>query len=393
MPNVTVVGATGAIVTVPFTGSANYALAQHLAALINTAAPASLYAGGTGTLNATNAPATPSGSGVTEEVTSIGGALSVAPGTNFLTDNAAGAVTVQGTPFLNVLAGTGGLTFFGASAGNGSIAVGGGDNVISLPNGSQYYAALGTGSDTVFAGGNGTVDASAGGGSNLIFVSPIANTHNVVYSAGTRDTIIAGAGHATIGESGSGATIYLGSGSAVVADGGTADTVIGGPGTGVATLFGGSGEMVWGDGKTLDFIAGVNNASTVAGGVADTVFGAAGSDVTYLSGPTGATLSAGAGNETLNAAGSTQNDMLVGGSGTTTFTVGTGADTVAFFDGRAGGTDIVSGFTSKDTLLDSGYGAAAPTVSASGGNTMVTLGDGTKVTLTDFSGNNFLKSV
>jgi hypothetical protein len=392
MPNVTVVGASGAIVTVPFTGSANYALAQHLAALINTAAPASLYAGGTGTLNATNAPATPSGGGLNEEVTTVGGALSTAIGTNFLTDGAAGAVTVQGTPFLNVLAGTGGLTFFGASDGNASIAVGGGDNLIALPTGSEYYVALGAGSDTVIAAGDGEVDGSAGGGANLFFVSPRAGTHNEVFSAGTADTIVAGAGQATIGESGRDATIYLGSGSAVVADGGTADTVIGGPGAGLATLFGGSGEMVWGNAKTLTFIAGVNAAETVAGGVADTIFGSAGSDVTYLSGPTGATLSAGTGNETLNAAGSTQADELVGGSGAATFTLGTGADTVAFFNGKAGGTDVVSGFTSKDILVDSGY-SAAPTVTAAGSNTMVTLGDGTKVTLMNFSGSSFLKSV
>ena len=392
MPNVTVVGASGAIVTVPFTGSANYVLASQLAAIINGAASPSVVPGGSGNLNATNYPTVPTGGGLTEEVVSVSGAVVPASsGTNFLTDIAAGAVTVAGSPFLNVIAGTGGLTFLGAASGNTSIAAGGGTNLIQLPNGSSYFVALGSGTDTVDANGTGTVDASGGGGPNLIFTSQYSNNQNVVFSAGTGDTIVAGAGATTIGESGSNATIFLGTGPDLVALGGSGDTVSGATVAGAQTVFGGANSVIFGNANTLTFVAGAGDADTISGGVKDTIFGSTGSNVSWEGGSTAATLSAGAGNETLNGSNSTQADVYIGSSGATTISLGSGADTLQFFNGKAGGTDFVTGFTSNDTLSDIGYGGAAPTVTTSGGSTVVSLSDGTKITLSNFTSSSFIK--
>jgi hypothetical protein len=325
MPNVTVVGASGAIVTVPFTGSANYALAQQLAAIINAAAPFSIT-GGTGNLNATNYPTTPTGGGLTEEVITVSGAVTTGAGVNFLTDAAAGAVTVQGSPFVNMLAGTGGLTFYGASSGNTNIAAGGGNNLISLPNGSSYHVAMGPGSDTVYADGNGVVDASGGGGANLIFSSPSAANSNLIFSAGTGDTIIAGAGATTIGDNN---TI---SGSAVS---GTS-----------ATIFGGSNDLILGQAESITYIASVGGAASISGGGNDAIVGAVDSSLT------------------LN---------------------GMGADTIEFFKGPTAGTAVITGFTSIDGLDAFGYGGSAA-VTVTGGSTVVTLTDGTKITLSGFTG-------
>jgi serralysin len=390
MPNVTVVGASGAIVTVPFTGSANYALAQQLANIINAASTIGITGtgGGSGLLNAFNSGTAPTAGGVIEEVITVGGTVTTPAGTNFLTNASTGAVTVQASPFLNVISGTGGLTFFGAAGGLSSIAAGGGSNYIALPDGSSYYVAIGGGPNTVDAIGSGTVDASAGS-KNTIFVSQFAGTSNAVFSAGTGDTIVAGAGVATIGETGSGATIFLGTGQDLVADGGTNDTIVGGTVASAQTIFGGAGEVVFGNADTLTFVAGVNTASTIVGGTKDTIFGSSGSSVTWIAGTSNATLVAGAGNETLNASGSTQSDFIQGGSGATTISLGSGADTLAFFDGKAGGTDVVSGFTSSDTLADIGYGGASPTVTTSGGSTIISLSDGTKITLSNFTSSTF----
>ncbi|GAN77503.1 beta strand repeat-containing protein [Acidisphaera rubrifaciens] len=382
MPNVTVYGASGTIVTVPFTGSANYALAQQLAGIINTAF-------NNGNLSATNAPTVPVG-GITEQLTSVGGAFSPPVGTNFFTDSAAAPVTLTGAAFMNVIAGTGGLTFNGA-VGNASIAAGGGNNYINMPTGSSYDIALGGGNDTVIANGSGSIDAGAG--TNVISISGSAGTSNILFSDGTGDTITAGAGAATVGETGTKSTIFMGTTSGLYADGGSGDTIVGSNAYVNQTVYGNGGDVVFGGNNTLTFVGGVGG-STIVGGVKDTLFGVSGGDINYYSSTSSATLVAGAGSETLNAGGGTQGDMLIGGAGSTTMFAGTGADSLAFFNGTSGGTDLVNGFNSQDQIDLVNYGGAAPTVMAAGGSTTINLSDGTKITLSGFTSSNtsYIKS-
>lgn len=382
MPNVTVYGASGTIVTVPFTGSANYALAQQLAGIINTAFT-------NGNLSAADAPTVPVG-GITEQLTSVSGAYSPPVGTNFFTDYAAGAVTLNGAAFMNVLAGTGGLTFNGA-VGNASIAAGGGNNFINMPSGSSYDIALGGGNDTVIANGSGSIDAGAG--ANVISISGSAGTSNVLFSDGTGDTITAGAGAATVGETGTKSTIFMGTTSGVYADGGTNDTIVGSNAYVNQTVYGNGGDVVFGGNNTLTFVGGVGG-STIVGGIKDTIFGVSGGDVSYFNSTSSATLVAGAGSETLNAGGGTQGDMLIGGAGSTTMFAGTGADSLAFFNGTSGGTDLVNGFNGQDQIDLVNYAGATPTITAGGGSTTINLSDGTKITLSGFtsSSTNYIKS-
>lgn len=382
MPNVTVYGASGTIVTVPFTGSANYALAQQLAGIINTAFT-------NGNLSAANAPTAPMG-GITEQLTSVSGAYSPPVGTNFFTDYAAGAVTLNGAAFMNVIAGTGGLTFNGA-VGNASIAAGGGDNSIMMPTGSSYDIALGGGNDTVLANGSGSIDAGAG--TNVIGVSGSPGTSNVVFSDGTGDTIAAGAGVATVGETGTKSTIFMGTTSGLYVDGGTNNTIVGSSAYTNQTVFGGGNDVIFGGNNTLTFVGGTGS-STIVGGIKDTIFGSSGSDISYFSSTSSATLVAGAGSETLNAGGGTQGDMLIGGSGSTTMFAGMGADSLAFFNGSAGGTDLVNGFSNEDQIDLVNYSGATPTVTSAGGSTTINLSDGTKITLSGFTSTNtnYIKS-
>jgi hypothetical protein len=405
--NVTVVGASSQIVDIPvligyFGAWANYQLIEQLAATIDAGASPTVVAGGSGNLDATTAPTTPSDGGLTEEVVSTSGAFTTSAGTDFLTDYATGAVTITGSPFLNVIAGTGGLTFYGASSGNVTVAVGGGNNLIALSAGSTYDVALpgsgpevfestilyGTsdgafGQDTVFAAGSGTVDAGTGG-KGLFFVGQYAGTQNLLEANGAQDTIVAGAGAVTIA-GGYTDTIYLGTGSDIVTNAQLLSEIVGGTVAATQTLFGVGDSTVFGNADTIIFIAspgdGPSLASTITGGVRDTIFGADSANLTFTGGSTQTLLVAGAGNETLNGASSSAPEYFIAGTGNATLNLGSGMDTVAVLNGQAGGTDVITGFTSVDTLAISGYGTATPTVTASGGNTVFALSDGTRITL------------
>ncbi len=129
-------------------------------------------------------------------------------------------------------------------------------------------------------------------------------------------------------------------------------------------------------------------------------------------------LVAGAGNETINAAGSTGyntffagsgNSSLIGGSGSdalgetdlpsalsaffeanlfeasggsTTMVGGAGVNDFQFTSGYAGGSDLIQNWNSNDQLQFFGYGGN-PIVSqaVSGGSTLITLTDGTRITI------------
>ena len=120
-------------------------------------------------------------------------------------------------------------------------------------------------------------------------------------------------------------------------------------------------------------------------------------------GSSGVTYTAGSGNETLNAAGSSSdnqifagngNDSLVGGSGNDRLTAGTGSATMSggsgfsvfvFLNGQAGGNDVITDFNSNDLLLLGGYGISAGTnainsATVGGGSTTIALPDNTRIT-------------
>jgi Ca2+-binding RTX toxin-like protein len=153
----------------------------------------------------------------------------------------------------------------------------------------------------------------------------------------------------------------------------------------------------------VEFIQGSGQA-TVTG--AATVAGSAGGVIDYV-GSTGAlTYYAQAGAETVNASGSstnnvmwaggaagdhdvmiggTGNDQLIAGPGANTLTGGGGADLFTFINGNAGGADVITDFSAGGTVNLIGYGAAAAAAAqqsavVSGGNTVITLSDNTQIT-------------
>jgi len=104
------------------------------------------------------------------------------------------------------------------------------------------------------------------------------------------------------------------------------------------------------------------------------------------------TINAGRGNETLNFSNNAGNDTIYGwtgsGGGTNAVTASKGVDSFWFTNQAALSTtnDIISGFTANDALILAGYGTSyTPAVSTTGGNTTLSLSDGTRITVLNYT--------
>ncbi len=282
-----------------------------------------------------------------------------------------------------LVAGSGGETLDGGVAGSGDVFYG-------AASGSTIFQG-GAGHDTMIGGGgNSTVVSGAGG--SVIF---LGSGGNLVQSNGA-DTIIGTSGRDTISAGGSSVRLFAGSGSTDFNGGAARSTVIGG--AGAVTVSGGAGGGAFygsaAGGNLLQ--SGTGNAFLVAGGNGDRLVATGGaSDI----------LLAASGNETLNASGSTASDLLYGGSGADAISLGAGRDTLLagsgsaavtvgsgsamldFVAGHDGGAMTVTGFKAgTDHVALFGYdsGEAASVLQnavVSGGNTALTLSDGTHITL------------
>ncbi len=451
MPNVTVLGSNGGggneIWSLPYTASSNFVLAQSLADQISAG-----IIGGSLTSVQFSGSVPPVS---TPSVLDIGGPSPVAvPGADVtlssnyvgVVDNSSTAVTINGAAkALTVIGGEGGMTFnSGAGAngvGHGFVIAGGGDNVFNINaasvTGGGYTLDAGSGNNTITAAsGNNTI--LGGSGSNYLDVS--GDSNNYIGLRGN-DTMVggSGSGHDTVGVGLSDTNSKLiafgqgWSGQLLFADtatvSGGADTIVGGGGS--VTVWGGMHkDVVFGGTAGNNWIqAGTDPTSSVTGGgQGDRLF--AGVDG-------GGVIQAGSGNETLVGAGrfGTPSGGSIAGTsffassitGGANIFAGSGADTISagvgqeIFNGNAAGASdffifnhavtsasqhntggptnvTINDFTvGKDTVALVSYGYAtnaqvASDVTQSGGNSFLTLTDGTKIEFTHVSSltaNNF----
>jgi Ca2+-binding RTX toxin-like protein len=394
MAQLTVLGAHGETITLQFTSSANAALAQQIANQITSGVENGSIVPFefTGNPVVPPAPAGESGEFVQEKP-----GLAVLPSdyTAVVVNTHNATVFGGGAPDESVLSGNGGLTFFTGS-GSGFIGAGGGKNLIIEPTagGGNWLITTGNGKDTILAlSGSNTI--SAGSGNNQIF---LGSGNNIVNSAGNDTISITGGGADTIEASGHHKNVVFGGfGLLTFVGGAGASTVLGQSGS--ETVFGGSGGGV--------FVGGSAGHNVIFGGTgADSIVGGGDGDQLYAGGSKGDVLRAGAGNETLSGtlssgkdklyAGSgsdsliagTGSSTLYGGTGSATLTGGAGKDIFAFVKGQAGGTDVVQNFNlGSDKVAVQAYGPhavqdALNTQQQSGGATIITLPDGTKITFT-----------
>lgn len=386
MQHVTVLGAQSQIIEIPFTESANIALARKLAGSISAAVKTHILTAYS-SLNGPP-PTLPPGTRAEFVVQSAAPTL-LSPGYDaVVVDFPNSFVLGSGDNGESVLSGTGGLTFL-APAGSGTVVAGGGTNSIVITPGSTgpWLISTGSGDDIINASGIGNDTIQPGGGHNQVLLG--AGNDFVVLSG--FDTVSAGAGSTTIDAShahsadvqgGTGKLLFIG-------------------GEGAATVFGGAGSLTvtGGEGKLEAHGGAAGNNVLRAGEGSATLFGGGNGDRLYADGEH-QVLVAGAGNETLSAAG---HDTLYGGSGNTrmigrgddnSFIAGTGAATITgghgkdafvFIDGSAGGHDLITNFHAGDLVSLQGYGtgavqAALKTETVGPNGVTITLSDNTSIT-------------
>ena len=343
------------------------------------------------------------------------------------------ATVFAGAGAMHIVEGSGPMFFTGRSNGGSTISGGTGALVADL-TGNHQTALVGSGPATITAagssndvvGGTSSLTATITGSGDTVQAGSGSNT---VVSAGSGDLImgstVAGAGPLMVTEIGTNDTIQGGTNPTTVTAS-SATQVYGGSGSlnfvggaGMSTVFGGSGatSVTAGAGGVIFNVDGASSATVNSGAGAVTVFGAPNTSVDLI-GSSGLPdyVVAGAGNETLNASGSSSSNWLsvattvstestvvmVGGSGSDTLVAGSapgseimtgggGADAFVFFKQVAGGaSDIITDFNANDAVYIEGYGPgsasalqAASTVTAAG--LTLTLSDGTTITFSNLT--------
>jgi Ca2+-binding RTX toxin-like protein len=395
MPSVTVTGPHCLTFDLCFPSTSNLFFAKELAAAISSAVLGGLLEsydskGG--------APPKLAHGTLGEFVQDSKGQTTLPSGYNAVVDDAPNTTIFgSGGKDESVLSGSAGMTF-DATGGSGSVIAGGGNNTIFIPTsdhgswliatgpGNDSISALGTGTDTIEPGG-GANTVQTGGGNTLLILT---GRDFVSVNSGS-DTIDATQAKSTIVRAGNAAITFLG-------------------GDGPATLFGGSGSdtVQGGSGDLIVYGGHHGNNSLEAGTGFATLYGGGSGDQLFAQGNKAQQLWAGSGNETLSAAkasgydtltGGPGRDVMIGGSGNDTFFAGSGADTMVagskadtfvFVNGKAGGHDTITGFTSMDKIDLQGYGSNAITKALQTqhdvkGSVTITLGDNTTVTFTGVS--------
>jgi Ca2+-binding RTX toxin-like protein len=387
MPTVTVTGANQQTVTLLYDTEANALLAQQLAAAISAGVQNMTIFAATDT----DGPPPPLQSGKTGEfVQTMDGTTFLPPGYKAFVDTAATSIVFgSGDADESVLSSIGNMTFF-ATGGSGTVAAGGGNNFIMIPqtDAGNWAINTGTGDDTVFALGRGNDSIGTGGGRNAI---QLGSGKATVTSTGD-DTVLAGSGQETI--------TALAAHDRLIYDGSSRLYYIGALGSGGATVFAGTGSDTFfgSDGSNLVYGGTAGKNYLFAGTGPATLFGGGDGDQLWAVGLQAQALYAASGNETLNGALSRGADTFYGGTGATSIIGGQGGDTFVFTEGQAG-SDTITGFAhGRDTVDLQGYrpsevANALKHAEVKDGSTTITLPDQTSITfvgITDLTAGDFV---
>ena len=397
--NVTILGAGGATLLLPFTSAATAAAAQAALAVINSLNAAG-FEQGVNTAPSTGLIALPDPSPLLGDVNVTGAAgtqsfLGALPSAyNLLVNTSSGFTAAVGGQNTEVFSGgSGSLTYYNTSTA-GKIFLGGGSGVASILEGYSGAAATvsldgqaqidgTTGSTTVnaFAGsfahiveGAGNVSVVAQPGASTIFVDGANNAAPTVTVTGTAGSVIT-----YVPGTGSG-FINPGAGSVVVA-------VFGGSGS--ETLFGGAATI---GGVAVNAPAFTGNA-TVFAGLGYFQGGSAGGNILLSGTVAGATtlIGGGAGDQLF---GYGVGDQLIAGSGNETLIGGTGSPTLGgSANSAAGGEFFATGASSLSTTTLFGDQSGADTISMGGGTSTIVLSHQTVAAtgISSTSGNSLLQ--
>lgn len=392
----------GGIATVTFSSSDNLTMAANAAntilAGIQSGAFTPVFYSGSGSV--ISAPASVSGVAVFEAPTPQ--PVSVAPGDPDIVVNADGPVSIRGGA-------TGGVLLAGAGpagaalnlsytditpsgSATDTIVVTDGNNLIqTMASGAgNYNIATGSGNDTInVLAGNSTVNAATGSnqinlgtGANLVNSTGL-DTITGAPTGGGADTVNVTSGTTSISGKTSSFLVNDSSPNPLHVTLGTGADTVTVSGSGTATVQGLANTMLTTANATvMGTEQGSGDFFVLAGGVSTVTAGVASDTVQALSGAN--MIQAGTGNDTLLAG--VGADTLVGGFGgasSAALVSGSGLGTTyTFVSGQSGGADTISGFKSSDRIAFTGYGPDPQgTAITIGGSTIVTLSDGTTVTI------------
>jgi hypothetical protein len=278
-------------------------------------------------------------------------------------------------------------------AGRSVVFAGPQDNIINL-NGTDTVIATGSGnarandtinaagSDTVFAPSSGLLNLYGGNGPDVL-VGAAGGTARMWGGAGNGNSFWAGDAAQAYYFGGAGsAQVIGGSGILVVQGGAGAVTVFAGSGGAIIQGAPGPSEFLAGEGaSTIDaasgnlvWLVGSANNSLVAGGGNATIWGAnSAGDNVFQAGDGPCTISGGLGNDTF-----------LGGSGAALMVAGQGGDVFSFTNGLAGGATTIKEFNTSNDQIDL-HGYAGYTNALVGGSEVLSLSDGTTITLAGVS--------
>jgi Ca2+-binding RTX toxin-like protein len=224
------------------------------------------------------------------------------------------------------------------------------------------------------AGTSGTSPGATNNSQTLSQTGSAATSSGDVFGGDSGVTITGGAAPLHF-VGGTGAVSVMGGSGNTTMFGATSDAnsvLIGGSGNN--TLVGGMGAstLIGGTGNALEFTDGAGPALLVGAAGASAINGTGGSGAETVQVVGGKTVVA------LNGAA----DTVVGGAGAATVVGGAGTDVYGFIKGHAGGTELIGGLKSTDTIVFGGYGSG-PIVSEAvqNGSDVIALNDGTVVTL------------
>lgn len=289
----------------------------------------------------------------------------------------AGLVTVVGS--------AGNLVFIGGT-GASSVTGGAGSSTVLGGSGGGYYTGGRTGFNVLIsqgASGANTTLTGAGAG-DQIFGSAAGN--DLLIAGSGRDSILGGSGNTTIQGGAAANVVFTGGGSSLV-NGGIAgsDTIVGGVGSLRVNAQG--GDAIFGGSGALNVTGSKSGADSVVGGVGPLIVNGQGANMLVVAGTATSNIQVGNGASLIFAG--TGSSSVTGGAGSLQVVLGAGATTVrqgsgpAVYDvvkGAAGGTDAISGFRpSTDQIHLFGYLPSEQRVTSSGGSSLVSLADGTKI--------------
>jgi serralysin len=212
-----------------------------------------------------------------------------------------------------------------------------------------------------------TAIADTTGGGNSITVTTPASVF-----AAPNDSISA-SGATTLFGANSGVTRFTASGSN--------SSITGGTGGFTGTVSGANSTLVGGSGVSIVSVSGANSLAVSGGaGITGINESATTGAETIATSPVGNT-------GTMVAILGTGADSVIGGSGASTITGGSGHDVFAFIKGHAGGSEVIIGYTASDNLAFAGYGysgSSLPSEAIGPFGDVITLSDGTTITLAGF---------